>query len=78
LSLTDIAVLPEFRRNGIATTVIQRLQEEAARTGRDVELSVERMNENAFQLYRDLGFEVTGESQVHLSMRWSPTTKKRT
>jgi ribosomal protein S18 acetylase RimI-like enzyme len=75
ISLTDIAVLPEFRGKGIATTVIERLQEEAARTHRDVELSVERMNVRAFQLYRNLGFEVTGEDQVYLTMKWSPTTQ---
>ena len=73
VSLTDIAILPEFRGQGIATTVIKRLKEEAARTGRDIELTVERMNANAFQLYRKLGFEVTGENQVHLAMKWSPT-----
>ena len=30
ISLTDIAVMPEFRGKGIATTVIERLQDEAA------------------------------------------------
>ena len=76
LSLTDIAVLPDLRGNGIATAVIERLQDEAARTGRDVELTVERMNAGAFQLYRKLGFEVTREDQVHLAMKWSPTKKQ--
>jgi ribosomal protein S18 acetylase RimI-like enzyme len=76
ISLTDIAVLPEFRGKGIATTVIERLQEEAARTDRDIKLSVERMNERAFQLYRSLGFEVTGEDQVYLTMRWLPANQK--
>jgi len=75
VSLTDIAVLPEFRGKGIATAVIERLKDEAIRTGRNVELTVERMNANAFQLYRKLGFEVSGESQVHLMMKWSPTKK---
>ena len=76
ISLTDIAVLPEFRGKGIATTVIERLQEEAARTDRDIKLSVERMNERAFQLYGSLGFEVTGEDQVYLTMKWSPANQK--
>lgn len=76
ISLTDIAVMPEFRGRGIAMTVIERLQEEAAQIGRDVELSVERMNANAFRLYRKLGFDLVGEDQVYLAMRWSPTKKK--
>src|SRR3569623_2003586 len=62
ISLTDIAVLPEFRGKGIATTVSERLQEKATRTGRNVELTVERMNERAFELYRRLAFEGAGES----------------
>jgi ribosomal protein S18 acetylase RimI-like enzyme len=73
LHLIDIAVLPEFRGKGIGTTIISRLQEEAARTKRDIDLSVEITNPSAFQLYRKLGFVVTGETQTHLSMKWSPT-----
>src|SRR5689334_11885489 len=34
LRLVDIAVLPEFRGKGIATTIIGRLQQEASRTRR--------------------------------------------
>jgi len=76
LSLTDIAILPEFRQKGIATLIIKRLQDEAERTGRSIELTVERMNVNAFQLYRKLGFEVTGENQLHLAMKWTPKDKQ--
>lgn len=72
LLLTDIAVLPEFRGKGIATTIIQRLQEEAGRTGRDIELTVDKMNPNAFRLYQKLGFNVTAETEIHLAMKWSP------
>lgn len=77
IELTDIAVLPEFRGKGIASTLIQRLQEEAARTGVDVDLTVDRTNSNAFHLYRKLGFEVAGETQIHFAMKWSPTNKSK-
>jgi ribosomal protein S18 acetylase RimI-like enzyme len=77
ISLTDIAVLPEFRGKGIATTIITRLQREAGRTGRSIHLSVDRMNAKAFQLYRKLGFDVVDEGQLQLSMRWTPDKKPR-
>jgi ribosomal protein S18 acetylase RimI-like enzyme len=78
ISLTDIAVMPEFRGKGIATTVIERLQDESVRTDRNIELTVERTNETAFHLYRRLGFEVTGESEIHLAMTWSPEKNRTT
>src|SRR5436305_1584692 len=49
ISLADIAVLPEYRGKGIATKIIGRLQDEASRAGRSIELTVERMNGGAFQ-----------------------------
>ena len=74
IQLTDIAVLPLYRGRGIAATVIERLQEEAAEAKKPIELTVDRSNSNALDLYTKLGFEITGENQLHLSMRWTPNT----
>lgn len=74
IQLTDIAVLPLYRSRGIAATLIRQLQEEAAKAGKPVELTVDRSNSPALQLYRKLGFEVTGENEIHLSMRWTANT----
>src|SRR5256885_4338244 len=44
ITLTDIAVLPEFRGRGIATSILERLQGEAVRNNRPLDLTVERTN----------------------------------
>ena len=70
ISLTDIAVLPEFRGKGIATQVINGLIAEARDSGVPVVLSVDRTNAPAFGLYTKLGFEVVGEDAFSYAMRW--------
>jgi len=70
ISLTDIAVLPEFRGNGIATCLIRQLQDEASATGKPLLLQVDKSNENALRLYTELAFRVTGESQFSYKMEW--------
>jgi ribosomal protein S18 acetylase RimI-like enzyme len=76
MSLTDIAVMPEFRGKAIATTIIKRLQQEAIRTGRPIDLNVDKANPLAFQLYRKLGFDIVSETDLDLQMRWTPKRKK--
>lgn len=70
ISLTDIAVLPEFRGNGIATYLIMQLQDEASASGKPLLLQVDKSNEDALRLYKDLGFRITGESQFSYKMEW--------
>jgi len=66
INLVDIAVLPEFRRAGIAGTLIRQLQGE----GRPVKLLVDKSNPDAIRLYGSLGFVVIDESDFDLSMSW--------
>lgn len=75
IELTDIAVLPEFRGRGIATRLIRDLQNEAAKAGLPLTLSVDRANVNAFNLYSKLGFTVTGETEFNLVMEWAAPKK---
>ncbi|MBP6001802.1 MAG: GNAT family N-acetyltransferase [Pyrinomonadaceae bacterium] len=70
ISLVDIAVLPQFRQNGIATELIRGLQAEAAENDQTVELHVAKINPKAFALYQRLGFCVTGETPLHFEMSW--------
>lgn len=70
ISITDIAVLPEFRRRGIAGKVIAELQHEADNAGVPVVLSVDKSNLNARRLYERLGFEPVGETELTIEMRW--------
>ena len=70
ISLTDIAILPGFRKNGIATRLIKQLQDEAAASGKPLALSVDKNNSPALRLYKSLGFLMTGESEFIHEMEW--------
>lgn len=75
ISLTDIAVLPDFRGRGIASALIRELQAEAAAAAKPVTLHVDRGNTAAFKLYEKLGFAVTSETQMNFAMQWTPPDK---
>ncbi|GAB4111295.1 MAG: GNAT family N-acetyltransferase [Roseiflexaceae bacterium] len=57
--ITDVAVLYEFRRQGVARALLQRAEEEARlRNKRFVGLYVSARNAGARHLYEDVGFVV--------------------
>ena len=59
--INNLAVLPEYRKGGIATAIIERvLADGALRGAHRATLEVRRSNEPALALYRKLGFMVTG------------------
>lgn len=72
ISLTDIAVLGEFRSGGVGSQIVDLLKTEAAAAGKPLVLSVDHSNPRARQFYLDRGFAITGESQINCSMRWTP------
>jgi [ribosomal protein S18]-alanine N-acetyltransferase len=57
--LMNVAVVPELRRRGIATTLIRRLFEEAGPEARYT-LEVRSSNTDAIAMYRQLGFQPAG------------------
>ncbi len=69
LLLVDIALLPEVRGHGIGGKLIRELQEEAAREGKAVRLTVVR-NNPALRLYERLGFVTVGDDGIYLEMLW--------
>ena len=61
LHINNLAVVPEFRRRGVATALLRRVMEEAARFGiRRTMLEVRRSNTAAQELYERFGFVVAG------------------
>ena len=61
LHINNLAVLPELRRQGVASALLERVMIEGARLGiRRAMLEVRQSNVSARQLYEKFGFVVTG------------------
>jgi ribosomal-protein-alanine N-acetyltransferase len=61
LHINNLAVLPEFRRGGVATALLTFVLAEGARLGAlRATLEVRRSNQPARQLYERFGFTVAG------------------
>ncbi|CCF82961.1 GNAT family N-acetyltransferase [Nitrolancea hollandica] len=69
--IIDIALLPEYRGQGIGTTLLRSLLEEAGRANKPVRIHVEQANP-ALRLYRRLGFAVVADRGIYVLMEWSP------
>ena len=71
IRVVDIALLPEHRNGGLGTTLLLRVMEEAAASGRTVTIHVEVFNP-ALRLYARLGFRPVEEHGVHRLREWVP------
>jgi GNAT superfamily N-acetyltransferase len=70
--IMDMALLPEYRRAGIGTFLIQELKQKAVRLNLPLVLRVEFFNP-AIRLYQRLGFVKTREvNTVYQEMVWTP------
>jgi ribosomal protein S18 acetylase RimI-like enzyme len=69
LQLVDIALLPQYRNAGIGSALLQRILGEAAATKKPLRLQVLKTN-RAARFYQKLGFEKTGETELHFEMEW--------
>jgi ribosomal-protein-alanine N-acetyltransferase len=66
LHINNIAVLPDFRRHGIATALLTHVLGEGVRLGaRRATLEVRRSNDAARALYERFGFTVAGIRQAY-------------
>lgn len=72
IRLMDIALLPEFRGDGIGGALLDDLFAEAAASGRTLTIHVESYNP-ARRLYERRGFRQIGEHGVYLLMEWRPS-----
>lgn len=71
IRLIDIALLPEYRGQGVGAFFLHNLFDEARRTRLPVRIHVEHFNP-ALQLYTRLGFRKIGDTGVYYLMEWSP------
>lgn len=69
--ISDIAVHPNFRGQGIGVAVIQSTMNECHGSKRLLHLQVD-MDNSVQQLYLSLGFRVIGELVTHYLMEWVP------
>lgn len=64
LHINNLAVLPEYRRQGVGSALLTRVLHEGARSGaRSAVLEVRQSNEAARRLYRAFGFRVAAVRQ---------------
>ncbi len=75
-NVLDIALLPEYRRQGIGTQLLTEVLAEAAAAAKPVQIHVERFNP-AQRLYGRLGFRQIADQGVYLQLEWSPTGSRR-
>jgi ribosomal protein S18 acetylase RimI-like enzyme len=71
--VSDIAVHPNFRGQGIGQAVIAGVQHECEQSRRLLHLHVDRHN-TAVHFYAGLGFRVIGQNEVNFLMEWVPTS----
>lgn len=71
IRIVDIALLPDYRRQGLGTTLLQEILDEGRRVRLPVTIHVERFNP-ALMLYHRLGFRLVEDKGVYLLMAWTP------
>jgi len=71
IRIVDIALLPEFRRRGIASALLRDLVKEADRKRVSLSLHVEH-NNPIIPFYEGLGFRTTDTNGVYFFMRREP------
>jgi len=71
LLIVDIALLPEYRGQGVGTRLMRDLVVEADESGATVRLHVEPWNP-AVRLYERLGFRCSGEGGIYQPMERPP------
>lgn len=69
IRVMDIALLPEYRKRGIGTALIQQILDEAREKNARVSLYVESFNP-AYRLYERFGFHPNGTNGVYTFMEW--------
>lgn len=70
IRIVDIALLPEFRGQGLGARILRELLDEAAQRRVPVRIHVERENP-AIRLYQRLGFREVEDQGVYRLLEWA-------
>jgi ribosomal protein S18 acetylase RimI-like enzyme len=73
IRIMDIALLPEYRGNGVGGSLLRDVLDEGDRAGKRVTIHVERFNP-ALRLYERLGFSIAEDKGVYLLLERLPAT----
>ena len=71
--LMDVALLPEYRSQGLGSRLLAALIDESVHTSRKLTLHVETNNPRAYAWYRRFGFEDVENNSLHVLMQRAPT-----
>ena len=67
ITVIDVSLLPEYRGQGIGTSLLRGVLAQADRMGRAIALHVEKQS-RAVRLYERLGFLISGDSGLYFEM----------
>jgi ribosomal protein S18 acetylase RimI-like enzyme len=70
LHIVDQAIVPSLRGQGLGTTIMKALMDEAGRAGLAMRLQVASTNEPSMRLYLRLGFVPIKTDLLHIEMEW--------
>ena len=76
IRIMDLALLPDYRRRGIGTMLLEAILSTAGRLGKIVTIHVEVFNP-ALRWYERLGFEKVTEHGPYYLMKWTPGANER-
>jgi len=67
IEVLDVALLPQFRGNGLGTSVMRGVMTQADHLGRAIRLHVEKQS-RAVRLYERMGFVICGDVGMYFTM----------
>ncbi len=75
IRLVDIALLPDYRGQGLGGSLMRDVLEEGQKAAKPVRIHVEH-NNPAMRLYNRLGFRRIDDNGIYHLMEWSPEGSK--
>ena len=74
IRIMDIALMPEFRNQGIGSRLLRQILDDGDRKGLPVTIHVEKFNP-ALELYKRLGFRMDEDRGVYLFLIRMPSSE---